>query len=105
MLIRVPGPHDPRPTEITPQGVYLNRRAFMIGAAAAAAATVGGPGAPAEAALKPAVKGQPLAAARNQAVSVTDPPTPWDNATTRTTSTIRTDKSDRPITPTRSARP
>jgi sulfoxide reductase catalytic subunit YedY len=28
------------------------------------------------------VKGQPLTAARSQALSVTDPPTPWDNATT-----------------------
>ena len=93
MLIRIPGPHDPRPSEITPRGVYLNRRAFMVGAAAAAA--VGGCDAPTEAALKPAVKGQPLVATRNQALSVTDPPTPWDNATTYNNFyEFGTDKSD-----------
>ena len=41
MLIRIPGPHEPRPSEITPHGVYLNRRAFMAGAAAAAATVAG----------------------------------------------------------------
>ena len=58
MLIRIPGPNDPRPSEITPRAAYLNRRAFMVGAAAAAAVTVGCD-AQTEAALKPAVKGQP----------------------------------------------
>ncbi|HEX2482869.1 MAG TPA: protein-methionine-sulfoxide reductase catalytic subunit MsrP, partial [Methylomirabilota bacterium] len=82
MLIRVPGPNDPRPSEITPRGVYVNRRVFMAGAAAAAAATVAGCGGETEAALKPAVRGQSLTAARNQALSVADPPTPWDSATT-----------------------
>jgi methionine sulfoxide reductase catalytic subunit len=81
MLIRTPGPHEPRSSEITPRAVYLNRRALMSGAAAVAA-TVAGCEAPTEAALKPAVKGQPLTASRNQALSVTDPPTPWDSATT-----------------------
>ena len=56
MLIRTPGPHEPPPSEITPHGVYLNRRAFMAGAAAVAA-TVAGCDAPTEAALKPATKG------------------------------------------------
>ena len=34
MLIRTPGPHEPRPSEITPRRAYLDRRAFMAGAAA-----------------------------------------------------------------------
>ena len=42
MLIRVPGPNEPRPSEITPRDVYVNRRAFMAGAAAAAAVTLAG---------------------------------------------------------------
>ena len=82
MLIRVPGPNEPRPSEITPHGVYLNRRAFMAGAAAAAAVTLAGCEATTEAALKPATKGQPLTATRNQGLSVADPPTPWESATT-----------------------
>ena len=40
MLIRTPGPNEPRSSEITPRAVYLNRRAFMSGAAVVAAATV-----------------------------------------------------------------
>src|SRR5262245_58260804 len=82
MLIRIPGPHEPRASEITPHGVYLNRRVFMARAAAIAAAAVMGPSAPTEAALKPAVKGRELTAARNAALSLADPPTPWDSATT-----------------------
>ena len=81
MLIRTPGPHDPRSSEVTPRAAYLNRRAFMTGAAAIVAG-VAGCEAPTEAALKPAVKGAALPAPRNQGVSVTDPPTPWDSATT-----------------------
>ena len=102
MLIRIPGPNDPRPSEITPRAAYLNRRAFMVGAAAAAAVTVGCD-AQTEAALKPAVKGQPLAAARNQAVSVADPHTPWDSATTYNNFyEFGTDKADPARTRTRS---
>jgi sulfoxide reductase catalytic subunit YedY len=82
MLIRIPGPNDPRPSAITPRDFYVNRRAFMVGAAAAAAATVAGCEAQTEAALKPAVKGQALTTARNQGLSVADPPTPWESATT-----------------------
>jgi sulfoxide reductase catalytic subunit YedY len=81
MLIRIRGPHDPRASEITPREVYLNRRAFMAGGAAAAL-MLGGCEATTEAALKPAVKGQPLAGTRNQPLSVADPPTPWESATT-----------------------
>src|SRR5262249_45446369 len=84
MLIRVPGPNEPRPSEITPAGVYLNRRAFMVGAAVTAAATLGGAAPAAGAALKPAVKGAALAATRNQPLSLADAPTPWDSATTYT---------------------
>src|SRR5262245_5782478 len=82
MLIRVPGPNDPRPSEITPREVYLHRRAFMAGAAAVAVATLGGCESTTEAALKPAVKGQPLTATRNQGLSLSDAPTPWESATT-----------------------
>ncbi len=81
MLIRIRGPHEPRASEITPHRVYMNRRAFMAGAAAAAV-TVAGSQPATGAALKPAEKGQPLTGARNQSASVTDPPTPWDSATT-----------------------
>ena len=95
MLIRVPGPNEPRPSEITPHGVYLNRRAFMAGAAAAAAVTLAGCEATTEAALKPATKGQPLTATRNQGLSVADPPTPWESATTYNNFyEFGTDKSD-----------
>ena len=66
MLIRFRDRTIRVPSEITPRAAYLNRRAFMVGAAAAAAVTVGCD-AQTEAALKPAAKGQPLAAARNPA--------------------------------------
>src|SRR6185436_1802214 len=95
MLIRIPGPNEPRPSEITPRSVYVNRRAFMAGAAAAAAAALGGCEATTEAALKPAAKGQPLTATRNQGLSVADPPTPWDSVTTYNNFyEFGTDKSD-----------
>src|SRR5262245_28199172 len=81
MLIRVPGPHEPRSSEITSRDVYLNRRAFMVSAAAAAVA-LGGSEATSEAALKPATKGQALTATRNQGLSLSEAPTPWESATT-----------------------
>jgi sulfoxide reductase catalytic subunit YedY len=81
MLIRIRQPHELPSSEITPRGVYLERRRFMTGLAAVAV-TAAGCGTQTEAALKPAVRGQPLAAGRNSALSVTDPPTSWDSATT-----------------------
>ena len=62
-------------SEITPYDVYLNRRAFIFGAAAALALGPGG-----EAAAQPA--GQPLKATPNPAYKVEDPPTPVKDVTT-----------------------
>jgi sulfoxide reductase catalytic subunit YedY len=61
--------------EITPYEVYLNRRAFIFGAAAALALGPGG-----GAAAQPA--GQPLKATPNSAYKVEDPPTPMKDVTT-----------------------
>ena len=94
MLIRVPNPNEPRGSEITPRDVYVNRRAFMVGAVATAV-VMGGAPATSEAALTPATKGQSLAATRNQGVSLADAPTPWESATTYNNFyEFGTDKSD-----------
>jgi sulfoxide reductase catalytic subunit YedY len=66
-------------SEITDERVYLNRRAFMAGGVAALALT-GRDGA--AAAPAPAKRGQPLAATRNAAFVVADPPTTFEQATT-----------------------
>ena len=60
--------------EITPRDEYLNRRAFMLGAAALALAPRG-----AEAAAPPA--GQPLKATPNSAYKLDDPLTPLKDVT------------------------
>jgi sulfoxide reductase catalytic subunit YedY len=66
-------------SEITPHGVYLNRRAFMGGMAGAVAAAL----APAAAeAATPPKPGAPLQATRNAQVSLTEPPTKFESATT-----------------------
>ena len=73
MLIR----RAPRFTsnDITDETLYLNRRQWMVGAAALVLA----PGqSPAEA----APQGQPLKAARNEALSLKEPPTKFESATT-----------------------
>ena len=73
MLIR----RAPRFTsnDITDETLYLNRRQWMVGAAA----LVLMPGqSPAEA----APQGQPLKAARNEALSLKEPPTKFESATT-----------------------
>ena len=44
MLIRLRGPSEVRPSEITPRSVYLNRRHFLAGGAAIGAAAVLGAG-------------------------------------------------------------
>ena len=62
-------------SEITPYEVYLNRRAFMFGAAAALALGPGGANA-----APPA--GPPLKATPNPAYKVEDPPTPVKDVTT-----------------------
>ena len=63
-------------SEITPERVYLNRRAFMVGAAALAL------GGAAEAVAAAPPPGQPLKAAPNEAFRVGDPPTKYESATT-----------------------
>ena len=73
-------------SDITDEKVYLNRRAFMAGGAMAlagagvTAATLLGDRA--TAAPAPAKHGAPLAATRNAAFVVADPPTAWEQATT-----------------------
>ena len=62
-------------SEITPYDTYLNRRAFIFGAAAAFALGPGGANA-----APPA--GQPLKATPNPAYKVEDPPTPVKDVTT-----------------------
>ena len=37
MLIKLPAPHEPLPSEITPRAAYLNRRAALAGLGLAAA--------------------------------------------------------------------
>jgi methionine sulfoxide reductase catalytic subunit len=61
--------------EITPYDLYLNRRAFIVGAAATLALGPGG-----AAAAQPA--GPPLKATPNPAYKVEDPPTPVKDVTT-----------------------
>jgi len=75
MLIR----RDPdiKSSEITDFTLYLNRRSFMIGAAALALA----PSGPAVAAPSPPAL-QPLQAKRNEAFLVDDPPTKLESVTT-----------------------
>ncbi len=80
MLIRRPAPHETvfKWSDVTDHALYLDRRAFMAGAAALALASCGRT----EAAPKPAPPGAPLKATRNEAFSFTDPPTKFESATT-----------------------
>jgi sulfoxide reductase catalytic subunit YedY len=64
-------------SEITDYQSYLNRREFMLGAAALALVpSVAAAGAPAGVAT-----GQPLQATKNEKLSITDKPTPFKDAT------------------------
>ena len=65
-----------RSSEITPERVYLDRRAFMAGAGAL---VLGAAMADADAAQP---QGQPLKAARNEPFSVKEAPTKFESATT-----------------------
>ena len=79
MLIDVPRyPRIPW-SEITDRRLYVDRRQFMIGAGSAV--TVGLAGRAGEAAAAETPKGAPLTAPRNAALSVTDPLTSFDSAT------------------------
>jgi methionine sulfoxide reductase catalytic subunit len=73
-------PHETklRWSDVTDRGLYLNRRAFMLAAAATAAA--GCEGADAAAPAPPA--GAPLRATRNPAYVLADPPTKLQDVTT-----------------------
>jgi len=73
MLIRRAS--DIKSSEITPLQLYLNRRSFLVGAAALALTPSGPAGA-----APPA--GQPLKGERNQAFSVEDPTTKFESVTT-----------------------
>jgi methionine sulfoxide reductase catalytic subunit len=64
-------------SEITPHAVYLNRRAFMTGVAAAAVLAAD----TARAATAPSAPA-PLAAPRNAALSLAETPTKYESATT-----------------------
>jgi methionine sulfoxide reductase catalytic subunit len=63
-------------SEITDPALYLDRRQFMVGAAALALWPSGA------AAAAPPASGQPLKATRNPTFSVGDPPTKFENVTT-----------------------
>jgi sulfoxide reductase catalytic subunit YedY len=78
MLIKRGG--DIKSGEITDQALYLNRRAFMTGSVAGAAALALAPRT-ARAAAPPAA-GQPLAATRNKAFDIPDASTKFQEATT-----------------------
>jgi sulfoxide reductase catalytic subunit YedY len=78
MLIRrVESPHF-RWSDVTDHRLYLNRRAFMLAAAAAVAGCGDGAGA----APPPAATGPALKATRNAAYALADPPTKFQDATT-----------------------
>ena len=73
---------DIKSSEITDYELYLNRRSFLLGAAALALAPSGMVAAPRPAAGGPPPAGQPLAAKRNPAFTVDDPPTKFESITT-----------------------
>ena len=86
MLIIKPG--DVPPSEITPRETYLNRRQFMAGMSALAAA-------PAFAKSDPAPHGAKLPGIRASTFSVTEKKTPFDDVTTYNNFyEFGTDKSD-----------
>jgi sulfoxide reductase catalytic subunit YedY len=76
MLIR--RPERFKTCEITDERLYLDRRAFIAGAAALLAGCDTG----VAAACTPAAPGAALDARRNDAFSLKDPPTKWESATT-----------------------
>ncbi|MBI3637729.1 MAG: protein-methionine-sulfoxide reductase catalytic subunit MsrP [Candidatus Rokubacteria bacterium] len=71
-----------RSSEITDEALYLNRRAFIAGAATLAGAAALGIDGPAEAATPAPPAPGPLAATRNAAVSLNEAPTKYESATT-----------------------
>ena len=76
MLIRKPS--DIKPSEITPESVYLNRRVFMRGAGsiAGATATLLLPGSAVALATDPKARGEPLEKVSESALSTDEELTP-----------------------------
>ena len=64
-------------SDVTPERLYLDRRAFIAGAGALVLGTR-----PAEAAAPPVPQGAPLKAARNDALSLKEPATKFESAAT-----------------------
>ena len=80
MLIRIPSPSDPAPSEITPERLYLDRRRFLAGGAAVAAAALAGRPLPAAAEMTPT--GAPLPDVAKSPLSTGEPQTPFEAVTT-----------------------
>lgn len=80
MLIRIPNPSGPAPSEITPEATYLDRRRFLAGGAAAVAALAAARPSPANAEATQA--GAPLADIARSPLSTDEPQTPFDAVTT-----------------------
>jgi sulfoxide reductase catalytic subunit YedY len=80
MLIR----HAPtiRPSEITDEAVYLDRRRFLANAGIAAAGVLGAAPALAALARSPEATGRMLEGVRESALSTDQPPNSWDDITT-----------------------
>lgn len=72
--MRIIKPNDPLPSEITPREAYLNRRQFMAGIAALAAA-------PALAAPTPGARGQKLPGIKPGRFSTNESRTPFESVT------------------------
>ena len=73
---------DIKSSEITDEKLYLNRRSFLIGAAALALTPSGTVATPQPAAGGPPPAGQPLPAKRNPAFALEDGPTKLESVTT-----------------------
>src|SRR5262245_13186728 len=78
MWIKTPRFDEPRASEITERSLYMNRRAFMRGAAAAA---VGALAAERLSAAQPAAHGRKLENVRSSPFSTTEKPNSWEQIT------------------------
>jgi len=80
MLIRKAA--DIRPSEITDESVYINRRKFLAMAGITTAGLIGGPSALAALATAPGATGARLDVGRESAFSTDQPPNSWRDITT-----------------------
>ncbi|HVX95498.1 MAG TPA: protein-methionine-sulfoxide reductase catalytic subunit MsrP [Polyangia bacterium] len=97
MLIRRPPASDPRPSELTPEGLYLRRRELLAGGAAAATGLAFAlAGCKAKAGRGPQViEGPPIAGVKKSPFVVNEPLTPFKDVTTYNNFyELGTDKSD-----------